>query len=158
MKKLFNKNKSATFVLNSATVGRTGYCGRHFSLLLDLSCCLQSPVTARWIEIMAAKRISQSAVNWAAMAEKISETQRPMFNSFKAKSDGYLRKYTRSLFALFNNDSYWKRIVIAYQSSLQPREATSDRLGYLPAEGCRSRPGRILQETVRGSPGPLPSW
>jgi len=41
---------------------------------------------------MAAKRIAQSAVNWGAIAEKVGESQRPMFNSFKSKSDGYLRK------------------------------------------------------------------
>jgi len=41
---------------------------------------------------MAAKRIAQSAVNWGAIAEKVGESQRPMFNSFKSKSDAYLRK------------------------------------------------------------------
>jgi len=41
---------------------------------------------------MAAKRIAQSAVNWGAIAEKVGESQRPLFNSFKAKSDTYLRK------------------------------------------------------------------
>ncbi|KAI9557818.1 hypothetical protein GHT06_014567 [Daphnia sinensis] len=41
---------------------------------------------------MATKRIAQSAVNWSAMAEKVSESQRPMFNAFKLKSDQYLRR------------------------------------------------------------------
>jgi F-type H+-transporting ATPase subunit d len=41
---------------------------------------------------MAAKRIAQSAINWGAMAEKVGENQRSMFNSFKSRSDSYLRK------------------------------------------------------------------
>jgi F-type H+-transporting ATPase subunit d len=41
---------------------------------------------------MASKRIAQSAVNWGAMAEKVGDAQRPMFNAFKLKSDAYLRK------------------------------------------------------------------
>lgn len=42
---------------------------------------------------MATKRIAQSAINWGAMAEKIGESQRPMFNAFKLKSDQYLRRW-----------------------------------------------------------------
>merc|ERR1712007_265695 len=41
---------------------------------------------------MAARRIVQSTVNWSAMAEKVSDAQRPMFNAFKLRSDSYLRK------------------------------------------------------------------
>ncbi|KAK9685343.1 ATP synthase D chain, mitochondrial (ATP5H) [Popillia japonica] len=41
---------------------------------------------------MAAKRISQSAVNWAALAERVPEHQKQLFAAFKTKSDGYLRR------------------------------------------------------------------
>ncbi|XP_063701280.1 ATP synthase subunit d, mitochondrial [Culicoides brevitarsis] len=40
---------------------------------------------------MASKRISQSAVNWAAFAERVHPSQRLQFNTFKNKSDKYLR-------------------------------------------------------------------
>ncbi|XP_050434397.1 ATP synthase subunit d, mitochondrial-like [Adelges cooleyi] len=39
-----------------------------------------------------AKRIVQSSVNWAAIAERAPETEKAAFLAFKAKSDGYLRK------------------------------------------------------------------
>lgn len=38
-----------------------------------------------------AKRIAQSAVNWAAIAERVPPNQRINFNGFKSKSDKYLR-------------------------------------------------------------------
>ncbi|CAN8003386.1 unnamed protein product [Ixodes hexagonus] len=41
---------------------------------------------------MAAKRISKSALNWTALAERVPENQKPLYQAFKAKSDGYLRK------------------------------------------------------------------
>nr|ABR23442.1 ATP synthase D chain [Ornithodoros parkeri] len=41
---------------------------------------------------MAAKRISKSAINWAAFSERVPEAQRQQFQVFKAKSDGYLRR------------------------------------------------------------------
>jgi len=41
---------------------------------------------------MAAKRISQSAINWTAIAERVPENQKIFFNSLKGKSDGYLRR------------------------------------------------------------------
>lgn len=40
---------------------------------------------------MAARRISQSNVNWAAIAERVHPTQRMQFNAFKSRSDKYLR-------------------------------------------------------------------
>lgn len=40
---------------------------------------------------MAARRISGSSVNWAAIAERVSPAQKPQFNTFKARSDKYLR-------------------------------------------------------------------
>lgn len=40
---------------------------------------------------MAARRISQSAVNWAGIAERVHPSQRLQFNTFKGKSDKYLR-------------------------------------------------------------------
>ncbi|XP_041987462.1 ATP synthase subunit d, mitochondrial-like [Aricia agestis] len=39
-----------------------------------------------------AKRISQSSVNWAALAERVPAEQKPNLAVFKAKSDGYLRR------------------------------------------------------------------
>ena len=45
---------------------------------------------------MATKRIASSAINWTAMAEKVPEAQRGMFNAFKGRSDAYLRKYNSS--------------------------------------------------------------
>ncbi|CAH1105402.1 unnamed protein product [Psylliodes chrysocephalus] len=41
---------------------------------------------------MAAKRITKSAINWAALSERVPEHQRPQFLAFKTKSDGYLRR------------------------------------------------------------------
>nr|AAY66872.1 ATP synthase D chain [Ixodes scapularis] len=41
---------------------------------------------------MAAKRIAKSAFNWAALAERVPEEQQHLYQAFKAKSDGYLRK------------------------------------------------------------------
>lgn len=41
---------------------------------------------------MAGKRITKSAIDWTALSERVPEHQRPMFLSFKAKSDGYLRR------------------------------------------------------------------
>lgn len=40
---------------------------------------------------MASKRIAQSAVNWAAVAERVPPSQRLQFNGFKSRSDKYLR-------------------------------------------------------------------
>ncbi|XP_017773779.1 PREDICTED: ATP synthase subunit d, mitochondrial [Nicrophorus vespilloides] len=41
---------------------------------------------------MAAKRISQSAINWASLAERVPEHQKNIFIAFKAKHDNYLRR------------------------------------------------------------------
>ncbi|KAL3275723.1 hypothetical protein HHI36_020471 [Cryptolaemus montrouzieri] len=41
---------------------------------------------------MAAKRIAKSSINWAQLAERVPEHQRPLFLAFKSKSDGYLRR------------------------------------------------------------------
>ncbi|XP_069677934.1 ATP synthase subunit d, mitochondrial [Periplaneta americana] len=41
---------------------------------------------------MAARRITQSAINWSALAERVPENQKGFFSAFKAKSDGYLRR------------------------------------------------------------------
>lgn len=40
---------------------------------------------------MAAKRISQSSVNWAALAERVPVDQKTNFLAFKSRSDKYLR-------------------------------------------------------------------
>lgn len=39
-----------------------------------------------------AKRITQSSVNWAALAERVPAEQRGNLQSFKIKSDNYLRR------------------------------------------------------------------
>jgi len=41
---------------------------------------------------MAAKRITQSAINWTAFAERVPDNQRIFFNALKARSDNYLRR------------------------------------------------------------------
>ncbi|KAK9876795.1 hypothetical protein WA026_015033 [Henosepilachna vigintioctopunctata] len=41
---------------------------------------------------MAAKRIAKSSINWARLAEQVPEHQRNMYQAFKSKSDGYLRR------------------------------------------------------------------
>ncbi|XP_072390814.1 ATP synthase subunit d, mitochondrial [Diabrotica undecimpunctata] len=41
---------------------------------------------------MASRRITKSAVNWAALSERVPEHQRAQFLAFKTKSDGYLRR------------------------------------------------------------------
>lgn len=40
---------------------------------------------------MAAKRIAQSSVNWAALAERVPADQKVAFTAFKSRSDKYLR-------------------------------------------------------------------
>lgn len=40
---------------------------------------------------MAAKRISQSSINWSALAERVHPTQKNNFIAFKSRSDKYLR-------------------------------------------------------------------
>ncbi len=40
---------------------------------------------------MAARRIAKSSVDWAELANKIPAAQRPAFNAFKNKTDGYVR-------------------------------------------------------------------
>lgn len=44
---------------------------------------------------MAGKRVTQSAVNWAMIAERVPEAERASYLAFKAKSDGFLRKYVK---------------------------------------------------------------
>lgn len=41
---------------------------------------------------MAARRFTKSAINWAAIIERVPETQKAEFQAFKAKVDGNLRK------------------------------------------------------------------
>ncbi|XP_070380051.1 ATP synthase subunit d, mitochondrial [Dermacentor albipictus] len=41
---------------------------------------------------MAARRISKSAVDWAAFAERVPPNQKQFYQALKAKSDGYLRR------------------------------------------------------------------
>lgn len=41
-----------------------------------------------------AKRFAGSKVNWAQLTSKLTDADRPHFNTFKAKYDGYLRKMT----------------------------------------------------------------
>lgn len=41
---------------------------------------------------MAARRISKSAVDWAAFAERVPAEQKVFFQALKARSDGYLRR------------------------------------------------------------------
>lgn len=40
---------------------------------------------------MAAKRITQSSINWAALSERVPPAQKTNFLAFKARSDKYLR-------------------------------------------------------------------
>lgn len=40
---------------------------------------------------MAAKRISQSSINWSALAERVPVEQKTSFLAFKSRSDKYLR-------------------------------------------------------------------
>ena len=39
-----------------------------------------------------AKRLTQSSINWASLAERVPAEQRVNLTGFKAKSDGYLRR------------------------------------------------------------------
>jgi len=41
---------------------------------------------------MAARRITKSAIDWVAFAERVPKEQKQMFQAFKSKSDLYLRK------------------------------------------------------------------
>lgn len=40
---------------------------------------------------MAARRITQSSINWSALAERVPPTQKNNFIAFKSRSDKYLR-------------------------------------------------------------------
>ncbi|CAH1367541.1 unnamed protein product [Tenebrio molitor] len=40
---------------------------------------------------MAAKRITQSAINWMALSDRVPPHQRAQFQAFKSRSDKYLR-------------------------------------------------------------------
>lgn len=64
---------------------------------------------------MAAKRITQSAINWAAIAERVPENQRQSFLAFKAKSDQYLRRVLAQpeTAPAINWDYYKQRVPIA---------------------------------------------
>lgn len=42
---------------------------------------------------MASRRIAQSSVNWAAIAERVPPAQKTSLTAFKSKSDKYLRRY-----------------------------------------------------------------
>jgi len=86
------KDKSATgTLLPTRTAAAIFYESGKFSCFCRFCFCfLATNKLKSWI--MASKRIAQSAVNWGAMAEKVGEAQRPMFNAFKLKSDAYLRK------------------------------------------------------------------
>ena len=42
---------------------------------------------------MAARRLSASAVNWAAFVERVHSRDMEYFRAFKAKSDGFIAKY-----------------------------------------------------------------
>lgn len=41
---------------------------------------------------MAARRLTQSSIEWAKIAERVPEAQKAKFLQFKAKSDSYLRR------------------------------------------------------------------
>lgn len=63
---------------------------------------------------MAARRVTQSSVNWSALAERVSESQRTSFVAFKTKSDKYLRSVTANPEAppAINWSHYEKHITI----------------------------------------------
>lgn len=42
---------------------------------------------------MATKRIAGTAINWAALSERVPPQQRAQFQAFKTRSDQYLRRY-----------------------------------------------------------------
>ena len=41
---------------------------------------------------MATKRIARSSIDWAKIAERVPENQKPKFAQFKTKSESYLRR------------------------------------------------------------------
>lgn len=41
---------------------------------------------------MAARRVANSAIDWAEFAKKIPEASKPAFNAFKNKQDGVVRR------------------------------------------------------------------
>lgn len=42
------------------------------------------------------RRIAQSSVNWAAIAERVPPNQKVSFSAFKSKSDKYLRRWVKN--------------------------------------------------------------
>ena len=53
---------------------------------------------------MSLRRVSKSAVDWAAFAKKVPPGHEGHFNNLKAKTDAYVSRY---LF-FFNNKNFWK--------------------------------------------------
>jgi hypothetical protein len=41
---------------------------------------------------MASKRFTKSVIDWAKIAERVPENQKPQFLALKARSDNYLRR------------------------------------------------------------------
>ncbi|XP_046469461.1 ATP synthase subunit d, mitochondrial [Neodiprion pinetum] len=61
-----------------------------------------------------ARRIAGPTINWAAMAERVPEPQKPSFLAFKTKSDQYLRRMQANPESLPKFDwAYYKKNVAA---------------------------------------------
>lgn len=68
---------------------------------------------------MAAKRITQSSINWTALAERVPPTQKTNFLAFKSRSDKYLR-------AVFANPEQSPKIDWATYKNKIPNAALVD--------------------------------
>ena len=49
------------------------------------------------------RRIAQSAVNWASIAERVPANQKAMYAAFKSKSDKYMRRLEKKLYNKIKN-------------------------------------------------------
>lgn len=69
---------------------------------------------------MAARRITQSSINWAALAERVPPAQKPNFAAFKSKSDVYMR-------SVLANPENPPKIDWAYYKKLIPTPGLVDK-------------------------------
>ncbi|KAL1517326.1 hypothetical protein ABEB36_001103 [Hypothenemus hampei] len=83
---------------------------------------------------MASKRITQSAINWAAIAERVPEHQRQQFLAFKTKSDNYLRRVLSQPEKppAINWDYYKQRVPVAGMVDEFQKRYTSLNIPYPP--------------------------
>ncbi|XP_071442385.1 ATP synthase subunit d, mitochondrial-like [Hetaerina americana] len=83
---------------------------------------------------MAGRRVTKSAVNWAAMLERVHPKQQGNFIAFKAKSDVYLRRVLANPESLPKIDwaFYKKTVPVAGMADAFQKQYESMKIPYPP--------------------------